>query len=44
MEANMLLDTYLKELRLPTFLRNYPKFAEEAAQTNHGASRQPAFR
>ena len=31
METNMLLDTYLKELRLPTFLQNYSKFAEEAA-------------
>ena len=35
METNMLLDTYLKELRLSTFLQNYRKFAEEAAQANH---------
>ena len=35
METNMLLDTYLKELRLLTFLQNYRKFAEEAAQANH---------
>lgn len=35
MEANMLLDTYLKALRLPTFLQNYGKFAEEAAQADH---------
>jgi len=38
-ETNMLLDTYLKELRLPTFLRNYRKFAEEAAQANHNYDR-----
>jgi DNA replication protein DnaC len=38
-ETNMLLDTYLKELRLPTFLRNYRKFAEEAAQANHSYDR-----
>jgi len=35
MEMNMLLDTYLKELRLPTFLQNYRKFAEDAALANH---------
>jgi DNA replication protein DnaC len=34
MEANMLLDAYLKQLRLPAFARNYRKFAEDAAQTN----------
>lgn len=28
----MLLETYLKQLRLPTFLENYRKFAEDAAQ------------
>lgn len=39
METNLLLDTYLKELRLPTFLHNYRKFAEEAAQANHGYDR-----
>lgn len=39
METNMLLDTYLKELRLPTFLRHYRKFAEEAAQANHSYDR-----
>ena len=32
METTMLLDTYLKKLRLPTFLRNYAKFAEDAAR------------
>ena len=39
MEANMLLDTYLKALRLPTFLQTYRKFAEEAAQSDHGYDR-----
>jgi len=34
MEANLLLDTYLKQLRLPAFGRNYRKFAEDAAQAN----------
>jgi DNA replication protein DnaC len=34
MSENPLLDTYLKQLRLPTFLQNYPKFAEDAAQAN----------
>jgi DNA replication protein DnaC len=31
METAMLLETYLKKLRLPTFLRNYATFAEDAA-------------
>jgi DNA replication protein DnaC len=31
METAMLLRTYLKKLRLPTFLRNYATFAEDAA-------------
>jgi len=35
----MLLDTYLKQLRLPTFLQNYRKFAEDAAQDNLGYDR-----
>ncbi|MBC7251260.1 MAG: ATP-binding protein [Anaerolineae bacterium] len=39
METNLLLDTYLKTLQLPTFLRNYRKFAEEAAQANHSYDR-----
>lgn len=39
MEAHMLLDTYLKALRLPTFLQNYDKFAEGAAQAGHGYDR-----
>ena len=39
MESRMLLDTYLKQLRLPTFLQNYRKFAEDAAQDNLGYDR-----
>ena len=39
MESTMLLDTYLKQLRLPTFLQNYHKFAEDAAQDNLGYDR-----
>jgi DNA replication protein DnaC len=35
MTENMLLETYLKSLRLPTFLANYRKVAEEAAQASH---------
>ena len=34
MENNALLESYLKQLRLPTFLANYRKFAEDAAQGN----------
>jgi DNA replication protein DnaC len=32
METAMLLETYLKKLRLPTFLQNYARFAEDAAR------------
>jgi DNA replication protein DnaC len=39
MESNLLLDTYLKALRLPTFLANYRKFAEDAAQANQSFDR-----
>lgn len=39
MEANLLLESYLKDLRLPGFLRNYRKFAEDAAQANRGYDR-----
>jgi len=31
----MLLEMYLKQLRLPTFLRNYRQCAEDAAQADH---------
>ena len=34
METNGLLESYLKQLRLPTFLQNYAKFAEDAIQNN----------
>ena len=34
METTMLLETYLKQLCLPTFLHNYGKFAEDAAQND----------
>ena len=33
-ENTMLLETYLKKLRLPTFQRNYAKYAEDAARGN----------
>lgn len=33
-ETNLLLESHLKTLRLPGFLRNYQKFAEDAAQAN----------
>lgn len=34
METALLLETYLKQLRLPTFLHHYARFAEDAAQAN----------
>ncbi len=34
MEATLLLDTYLRQLRLPAFAHNYRKFAEDAARGN----------
>ncbi len=39
METAMLLETYLKKLRLPTFLHNYARFAEDAAQKSLGYDR-----
>jgi DNA replication protein DnaC len=39
MDTSLLLETYLKQLRLPTFLRNYRKVAEEAAHANLGYDR-----
>ena len=39
MEMTMLLETYLKTLRLPTFLHNYAKFAEDAARESLGYDR-----
>jgi len=34
METTMLLETYLKQLRLPTFVHNYGRFAEDAARAS----------
>ena len=34
MEPNPLLDTYLRQLRLPTFLKYYAQFATDAARNN----------
>jgi DNA replication protein DnaC len=34
MTEALLLETYLKQLRLPTFLKNYRRFAEDAAQAH----------
>jgi DNA replication protein DnaC len=34
MSTTLLLDTYLKQLKLSTFANNYRKFAEDAAQAN----------
>ena len=39
MSENMLLETYLKSLRLPTFLANYRKVAEEAVRADHSYDR-----
>ena len=35
METNALLETHLRQLRLPTFLQNYALFADDAARSNH---------
>lgn len=39
MEHNSLLDTYLRQLRLPTFLKLYPQFATDAARNNQDTVR-----
>jgi len=39
MTDTMLLDTYLKQLRLPTFLQHYRRVAEDAARSNLGYDR-----
>lgn len=36
---NILLETYLRELRLPTFLKNHESFASDAAQNNQDYAR-----
>ena len=38
-DANPLLESYLKDLRLPAFMRHYRKVAEDAAQANLGYDR-----
>ena len=39
MEANLLLESDLKTLRLPAFLHNYRQYAEDAAQANQSYDR-----
>ena len=39
MSENVLLESHLKTLKLPTFLANYRKFAKEAAQAGHSYDR-----
>jgi len=39
MERNALLDSYLRQLRLPTCAKLYPQFATDAARNNHDAVR-----
>jgi len=39
MEHNPLLDSYLRQLRLPTFVKLYPQFAADAARSNHDTVR-----
>jgi DNA replication protein DnaC len=39
MEHNPLLDSYLRQLRLPTFTKLYPQFAADAARNNHDTVR-----
>lgn len=39
MERNPLLDSYLRQLRLPTCGKLYPQFATDAARNNHDAVR-----
>lgn len=39
MESQPLLESYLKELRLPAFLKHYHAFAEDAAQAHQGYER-----
>ena len=36
---HLLLDGYLKQLRLSTFIKNYQPFAEDATKTNQGYER-----
>jgi len=39
METNLLLESQLKALRLPSFVQNYHRFAQDAARNNHSYDR-----
>jgi DNA replication protein DnaC len=39
MESNLLLESHLKSLRLPTFVQNYRRFADDAARNNQSYDR-----
>ena len=39
MERNPLLDSYLRQLRLPTFTKLYPQYGADAARSNHDTVR-----
>lgn len=39
METDLLLESHLKSLRLPTFVQNYRRFADEAARNNQSYDR-----
>jgi DNA replication protein DnaC len=39
LEQNLLLDSYLRQLRLPSFVKFYPQFAADAARNNQDAVR-----
>ena len=39
METNLLLESHLKALRLPTFVQNYRRFAQDAIQTQQSYDR-----
>src|ERR1700730_18514477 len=39
MEDKVLLETYLRALRLPTFTQNYQAFAQDAARSNQSFER-----
>ena len=39
MSDSMLLESYLKELRLPMFLKHWRSFAQDAAQSDHSYER-----
>jgi len=39
MDTNLLLESHLKSLRLPTFVQNYRRFADDAARNNQSYDR-----